>query len=170
MSRKSKQRKNTNSHMVRKDTASSGNKGDAVSFPTNVRNSLHKLSLKQEMYQGPLPSPTMLADYDKVVPGCAEKIIDQFVLQGKHRMKLEERVINSNIMRSNLGLGAGFIIVMSCLIGSFYSTWHGFALTGISGIVVSLGSLAAIFLYVNFEQKKELKEKDKLLQKRDSGR
>lgn len=44
-----------------------------------------------EYYVGPLPTAQMLADYDDVVPGCAEAIVENFTSEGKHRRARENR-------------------------------------------------------------------------------
>ena len=44
-----------------------------------------------EYYAGPLPTAQMLADYDDVVPGCAEAIVENFTSEGAHRRARENR-------------------------------------------------------------------------------
>lgn len=44
-----------------------------------------------EYYAGPLPTAQMLADYDDVVPGCAEAIVENFTSEGDHRRARENR-------------------------------------------------------------------------------
>lgn len=46
---------------------------------------------RSEYYAGPLPTAQMLADYDDVVPGCAEAIVNNFTSEGDHRRARENR-------------------------------------------------------------------------------
>jgi len=46
-----------------------------------------------EVHSGPLPPPSLLSQYDKVVPGAAEGIIAMAENQSKHRQELEAEVI-----------------------------------------------------------------------------
>lgn len=41
-------------------------------------------------FTGPLPPPHVIADYEAVVPGMAEKIVTAFEEQGRHRRTLED--------------------------------------------------------------------------------
>src|ERR1700733_12152413 len=63
---------------------------------------------EQRSYSGPIPPPEMLKEYDAIVPGSAGRILDTFHNQSHHRIELENKVINSDISRSNWGLATGF--------------------------------------------------------------
>ena len=44
-------------------------------------------------YQGPIPPPEMLADYDNMVPGLADRIVRKWEEQQEHRQKLERTAV-----------------------------------------------------------------------------
>lgn len=114
-------------------------------------------------YSGPLPPPELLKDYDDIVPGCAEKIIGQFIAQGNHRRNLEKIVVEGDIKRANLGLGAGFTLGLVGLVGSLYVISLGYSGAGIVALASSLGPLVGSFIISVRERSKERKRKAKLV-------
>ncbi|NOZ73082.1 MAG: DUF2335 domain-containing protein [Chloroflexi bacterium] len=114
-------------------------------------------------YSGPLPPPEILAGYNEVVPDSASLLIEQFLEQGRHRRELEKFVVTNDVKRANWGLVAGFIISMVSILGSFYTISLGYKLEGLTGVIVSLGSLVAAFFYGTYSRKKERQEKEQAL-------
>jgi DNA replication protein len=57
----------------------------------------------QQLYQGPLPHPDMLAKFETLYPGASKLLFEQFKAQGDHRMEREKKVIEGNIRSSRLG-------------------------------------------------------------------
>lgn len=55
------------------------------------------LSIFQAHYSGPLPLPSHLAQYDKVVPGAADRIIALAERQSAHRQSIENRIVDADI-------------------------------------------------------------------------
>jgi len=122
------------------------------------------LAQHEEMhFSGPLPPPEILVAYNQIVPDSAEKIIEQFIRQGQHRMELERLVITSDVKRANWGLVAGFILALLCIAGSFYLISLGFEIAGIAVVLASLASLIGAFIYGTHSRKKERVEKTELL-------
>ncbi len=129
-------------------------------------NDQKKLSIavhEERHFSGPLPPPEILAEYNDVVKGSAEIIINQFIEQGNHRRKLEEYVIKNDVKRANWGLAAGFIIALTTIIGSLYIISIGFRLEGMAAIIFALASLAAAFFYGVYSRRKERVEKEQAL-------
>ena len=48
-------------------------------------------------FEGPIPPPAALADYDKVFPGCAERLVALAESQSAHRQELEKTVVRANV-------------------------------------------------------------------------
>jgi len=112
-------------------------------------------------YHGPIPPPEELEKFDRIVPGSASKIFDQFIKQSDHRMNLEKKVIESQSRQSERGQHYGFIITILFLVASFILGLKGY------GVVASIlgGStviaLATLFITGKKKQESELKEKNK---------
>ena len=68
-------------------------------------------------YQSPIPPPEIIAHYEAIQPGFAERIMKAFEKQSAHRQNLEKIVIEADIKKSYLGLVCGFLIGI-CSIGA----------------------------------------------------
>lgn len=73
----------------------------------------------QQSYQGPIPPPAMLAAFDDLKPGLAERIIRMAELEGSHSRMVERRALNGAIVVELMGqvFGAGLAIL--CLWASY---------------------------------------------------
>lgn len=69
-----------------------------------------------EAYQGLLPHPEHLAQFNEISPGAADKIIDEFVRQGAHRRELEAQVVTGNESRGGRGQVLGFLLLLAVII------------------------------------------------------
>lgn len=56
-----------------------------------------RLQHQEVSYAGPIPPPAMLARYNEVLPGAAERILKMAEEQSSHRQYLEKAVVNSDI-------------------------------------------------------------------------
>lgn len=50
--------------------------------------SIHVLQQRSEIYYGPLPSPQAFGEYEKVLPGCAERIVSMAELDQKAKIDI----------------------------------------------------------------------------------
>ena len=76
------------------------NKNNSSSHPNNT--------LQQQFvaaqFSGPIPPPDILAKYNDILPGLADRIMKQAEAKTIHRIELENKVIQSDIINSRLGL------------------------------------------------------------------
>jgi uncharacterized membrane protein len=106
-------------------------------------------------FEGPLPPPSMLAQYDDIVPGAAEKIITIFESQVKHRQELEKTVIKSDIIDSKLGMILGFLISIAAIAAGTYCILNGHSIEGTLLSGGALTGLVSVFVYGSRQRKKE---------------
>lgn len=116
-------------------------------------------------FRGPLPPPQILEEYDKIVPGSAERILKMAEEQQKHRFKIENKVATIESITSICGIVAGFILGMTTVIGGIVvamsgKEWSGFALGG-----TGLAALVGVFVYGTQSRRKEREERVKHLRK-----
>lgn len=116
---------------------------------------------KTEFYSGPLPHPSLLKQYDDVVPGAAERIIVLLEEQSRHRMYLEKTVIVGDNKRANWGLISGWSIAILFLIASVALILAGYGAYGAIVGAVDLVALVAVFIYGTNVRKNERIEKSK---------
>jgi uncharacterized membrane protein len=116
-------------------------------------------SISAKFHVGPLPSPDTLSEYNDVIPNAAERIFTEFEEQGKHRRKLESKVISANIIQSYIGQGLAFIIAISFLCAALWCFSKGYEFAGSAIGVVDLGALVAVFIKGKYYQKENLSSK-----------
>ena len=133
------------------------NDADPKSLPNNPSGSAS---------HGAFPSADVLQGYECSSPGSAKEILSVFLEQTRHRMErerseqehrinIEQKLVNSDIIRGYLGLVLGFIIAISGLGGSVYlgindKTWA----SGLMG-VGTLTGLVTVFVRGNERQRNE---------------
>jgi uncharacterized membrane protein len=115
----------------------------------------------QESYSGPVPHPSILSGLDKVVPGSAKQVMDQFVAQGEHRREMERKYLKHENIRSLLGvIFAGLIVICSLAAGTFL-VWNGKELVGSLFSAVPIGTVAWAFIYGTKSRQRERLEKSR---------
>ena len=111
-------------------------------------------------YSAPLPPPQMLARYDEILPGAAERIVMMAELQSVHRQDMERRTISGDVTRSTLGLFMAFVIA---LVAAIYFISTGRETAGLILFGSDLGILVATFIYGSRSLRQERERKGKLL-------
>jgi len=103
-----------------------------------------------------MPDSAELREYEAIVPGIAQSLLDLNIAQSQHRQKLEARVVNHGIAKSYIGQGSALAIALLTVWRSTEALLQGQDVAGIVGVLIALGSLLAVFLVGKGEQKKEL--------------
>lgn len=103
------------------------------------------------MFGGPIPPPSLLAEYNKVIPGLAEKIVGWTEQQRDHRQGLERQQVAASQQRLGRGqiIGGGvafFGLALAAIVGIFGNPWTA----GIIAIVSVGGPTAAVAMAIAF--------------------
>lgn len=131
-----------------------------VNPPARQDNSLpsNSLTVSQQIItwrSGPIPSHEEFAGYEAVLPGAADRILSMGEQQTKHRINLENKVINHDIIKSYAGLFFGLIV---CL-GGFYTSYKivelGHSVAGTLFGAAPLAGLVAVFVKATSIRQKE---------------
>ena len=98
-------------------------------------------------WEGPLPPPKALQQFEEIVPGAAGRILEMAEKQSDHRIQMEKTVIVGDSRRSYLGLFLAFILSAAIIGGGIYllindHDWAGGVLIGLDVV-----GLAAVFVY-----------------------
>ena len=123
------------------------------------------LTITGQQYRGPLPPPSVLESYDKIYPGAAKIIIDNFISQSDHRRHLEKTVIQSGSRGSLLGIIFAFILGMTTIIGAVVCILSGEKNIGLSLGLVGLTSLVGTFIYGTRQKRMEREAKQRTINK-----
>lgn len=126
-------------------------KHNKKNIPTKPNNGggIVAASIKHVTHSGPIPDPETLRRYNEVLPGTAEKIIDAFERQNKHRISIEEKAVNHGIYIEKVGQFFAFLITITALCGSLGLIFIGKSIEGIAGVIVAIAGLVASFIYKN---------------------
>lgn len=110
-------------------------------------------------FQGPLPPPAILKEYDNVIPGGAERILAMAEKQQAHRQDLEKSVIESGVARETEGARFGFILYLASIIAGTWLISSGKDVVGLIELLTTTAAFAGLFVYSREAKKKELKKK-----------
>jgi len=121
--------------------------------------------IKRELsvFSGPLPPPEALAEYEKVFPGCAERIVSMAERQSDHRQSLERRVVYSNTRNETVGQIIAGILSFVAIVGGIYLLANDKSASGFGLILIDAAALVGAFAFSRSQQGKERREKKDLI-------
>ena len=93
-------------------------------------------------WQGPLPDPESLAQYEQLVPGAAERFLSMVERQVAHRLRME----SEDSTRLNWGLAAAFVVVILVVAAGAGLIYLGYGWAGAAVIGINVVGLAAVFI------------------------
>ena len=110
------------------------------------------------MFQGPVPPPEMLARYEEICPGFAERTLKLVEQQATSRQGLESKVIQAKISHEAAGQWMAFILALAFLgVGAYALAIHEVgAGVGIWG--VDIVGIIGMFIYRQVREEKRSKE------------
>lgn len=83
-------------------------------------------------WSAPMPPPSLLKDYDSIVPGSAARIVEMATSEQTHRHEIErkestyeERALNAAIVESRVGQFMGFTVTAITLSAAIWNTYIG---------------------------------------------
>lgn len=114
-------------------------------------------------YSGPIPHPSDLAEYDRILPGAADRIIAMAERQASHRQQLETVVVKSGARDSLCGLIFGLIIGITGIVAGAIIIAKGYQVAGSFLGTGSIASLVGVFVYGSRQRRKEREAKNRAL-------
>ena len=94
---------------------------------------------------GVIPTPDLLAQYNAIVPGAAERILQLAEEQTKYRYQLEKAQLAAEETKAYIVMGVGAAIAALCLAFGFIVILSGSTLAGIvlaiMGVALLVGAL-----------------------------
>lgn len=101
----------------------------------------HPKQIVQASYSGPLPTSSELENYERIVPGSAERIIRMAESYAEHQQSIENKIIDYTRAESSSGQIIAAVLVVVILSVCLIALLHGyedFAKTLGSWTIVSL--------------------------------
>jgi len=116
-----------------------------------------------QLYQGPIPHPEVLAKFDDLVPGAAQRLINLAVEESEHRRQMEDMAMTANVSTQSRNVAIaeyqskavfrsdtisqilGAVVTTSCVVGAVYLAVNGHE--GIAALLcaVPTGALVQAF-------------------------
>ena len=110
-------------------------------------------------HRGPLPLPSMLRGYERVLPGCADRIVAFMKQKSTHRRELEATTVRADIRSRYVGQISALILCLAVVGVGFAAVLTGQAVAGIVAIFIAVCGVATTFLHTGRRQQRELQEK-----------
>lgn len=74
-------------------------------------------AISAEHFSGPLPHPKILAGYENVIPGGADRILSMAELEAKHRHDMDNKCHKTDSRDSLLGIVSAFTLTTMIIVG-----------------------------------------------------
>lgn len=111
------------------------------------------------MFSGPLPPPEILAKYDDVSPGFAERLMTMAENNQAHRHAMEREVIPARAKLELRGQIIGAAIAFLVLAFAGWFVYLGKSTTAIGLVVGEAVTLVGLFLYSDMRKRQDLTKK-----------
>jgi uncharacterized membrane protein len=115
--------------------------------------------MQLQSYTGPIPPPELLGQYEQICPGAANRILGQFEEQGRHRRRIENRVIWNNVVSSILGQITGFLLLGGAIGGGVFLLYNNKPIEGLGSIVTAVLGAAWVLRKAEVERRRDLAQK-----------
>ena len=111
-------------------------------LPERVRVSV----IEAASFSGPLPPPTMYGEYERTLPGSAERILVMAEKEQDHRIEWERAEQKTDKKETNLGQWLGFAIAVACIGAGTFLAMNGHDLVAVVAFGFSAVGLVGRFL------------------------
>lgn len=105
-----------------------------------------ELRITMTRFQGPIPMPEILAAYDALLPGSADRLIAMAEAEQRHRFAMERVEVEAPFIAARWGQVLGFSIAGVVVVCSLIMVLNGHEVTG--GILGGLDLIALATLFV----------------------
>lgn len=122
-------------------------------LPAGARGDAHVI--QHQSFSGPLPRPEDFAEYDRVLPGAADRILKMAENQATHRQGLERRALSGDLFKSMMGTVLGYIAFGGSMYGAVYLLLHDKPIQSLAALVTALGAAFGPKIYADFVQPKQ---------------
>lgn len=104
-------------------------------------------------FQGPLPPPEMLREYNEISPGLALRLVDRADKEQDHRHEMNREQVNGSksalfhkAFQGYVGQALAFIIAMTCICGGIWLIAQDKSTQGLTAIIGALVALVGVFV------------------------
>ncbi|MCP4661845.1 MAG: DUF2335 domain-containing protein [bacterium] len=119
------------------------------------------------MTSGPIPSPEALANYNEIVPGLAQTIVENWLDESHHRRSEQSSARMQNYRIQSRGQIFAFILTLLFFGGSMTLIYQGHGASGISLIIAQIAALAGVFIFGKMKSPKTDTARDRAKDQKD---
>lgn len=116
------------------------------------------LSFETQIWQGPIPPPSILEQYERILPGAADRIFTAADEQRAHRFDRERGILTGDQKFKGRGQIFGFVMAMTMIIGGFALILKGKDTGGFIAICAAAVSVIGSFIYDKRHETKSVRE------------
>ena len=128
--------------------------------PDEVKESITKVLVSESIsYEGPVPPPGLLQEFDQVIPNGADRIMSMAEKQLEHRISLESKVVEANNRDSLLGVFFAGMIGLIAISGAIYLLANNKNIQGLGIFIGTLATLIGVYLRSHKTDEQDLKNK-----------
>jgi uncharacterized membrane protein len=118
-----------------------------------------RLIVTHAFFEGPLPPPALLEQFERLVPGAASRILAFTEDEFRHRRALEVTIVSANTRALGRGQWFGFVVMVAGLGLGAWLVRGGDKLIGFASIIAPLTTAAALFVYAQRREERERERK-----------
>jgi uncharacterized membrane protein len=100
-----------------------------------------------EWWSGPVPSPSAIERYERVLPGLGDRLIRLTEGEAAHRQLMEKTTVDAAVRNQSRGQIFGFIIAIVVIVGGIVLVALGMNAEGLAAILTPLALLVGAFVY-----------------------
>jgi uncharacterized membrane protein len=102
-----------------------GTKVDQVPPTSEQRLGMRQVEIRSVSWQGPIPPPSTIREYNEIIENGAERIFAQFEKETEHRHKLESRQQLLPFIDQLVARATALVFALACLGAGIFSVIHG---------------------------------------------
>ncbi len=107
----------------------------------------HEVQAIFAQYSGPLPHPDLLAGFEHVLPGSAERIVRMTEREQSQRHELETRQVRDAFWLGLTGQVFGLVVSVAGFALAGFAAYRGEQAVAVAVAGASLAALAGVFVY-----------------------
>ena len=99
------------------------------------------------LYSGPIPSPGTLAQYEKAVPGAADRIMTMAERERAHQRRIELAAVQDDARRGMAWLGLWLVVALGTLVVAGALAAAGYAAFGFVAGMFAIATFAGVLVH-----------------------
>ena len=105
------------------------------------------LRIEGQIRTGPIPSPEEIGEYERILPGSADRLIKMAEKEQSHRHQIESRGQTHRVGITFVGQLFAFLIGITGIAGGVYLVKSDKPITGFGVFFTSLATIMGVFFY-----------------------